>query len=99
MPNAKAVGRQWGKIDSDPVERGGYIIAGRLREVELYAPEKDGVFERKGFWACTAVHKILGGEIHTGSIVNYCRVTPNCRTKKTVKQDKEDWIIVPIFCL
>lgn len=61
----------------------------------LHDPEKDGVFERRGFWARTAVHKMLGDEIYIGSIVNCRRATPNYRTKKTVKQDKEDWIIVP----
>ena len=61
----------------------------------LHDPEKDGAFERKGYWARTVVHKMLGDEIYIGSIVNSRRMTPSYRTKKTVKQDKEDWIIVP----
>lgn len=61
----------------------------------LRHPEKDGAFVRKGYWARTAVHKMLGDEIYIGSIVNCRRVVPNYRTKKTVKQDREDWIIVP----
>ena len=61
----------------------------------LHDTETDGAFERRGFWARTAVHKMLGDEIYIGSIVNCRRVTPNYRTKKTVKQEKEDWIVVP----
>ena len=88
---------------------GGYgarWIATRFNEEGILSPadytrwrehdsEKDGVFERKCFWTRVHMRTMLCNEIYIGSMVNCRHITPNYRTKKRVKQEKEDWIVVP----
>lgn len=58
-------------------------------------PEKDGPFVRKRFWGQTYIRTILQNEMFIGSMVQGRQYTPSYRTKKRVKQEREDWIVVP----
>lgn len=62
---------------------------------QKHDPEKDGPFVRKKFWGQTYIRTILQNEMFIGSMVQGRQCTPSYRTKKRVKKDKEDWIVVP----
>lgn len=62
---------------------------------QKHDPEKDGPFVRKRFWGQTYIRTILQNEMFIGSMVQGRQYTPSYRTKKRVKQDREDWIVVP----
>lgn len=57
-------------------------------------PDRDGPFERKRFWGQTYIRTILQNEMFIGSMVQGRQHTPSYRTKKRVKKEKEDWIVV-----
>lgn len=62
---------------------------------QKHDPEKDGPFVRKKFWGQTYIRTILQNEMFIGSMVQGRQHTPSYRTKKRVKKEKEDWIVVP----
>ena len=62
---------------------------------QKHDPEADGPFVRKRFWCQTYIRTILQNEMFIGSMVQGRMHTPSYRTKKRVKHEKEDWIIVP----
>lgn len=57
-------------------------------------PEKDGAFVRKRYWCQTYIRTMLQNEMFIGSMVQGRQYTPSYRTKKRVKNDREDWIVV-----
>lgn len=85
---------------------GSRSIATRLNEESILSPaeytrfqkhdpETDGPFVRKKFWGQTYIRTILQNEMFIGSMVQGRQHTPSYRTKKRVKKEKEDWIVVP----
>ena len=60
-----------------------------------YDPEKEGPFERRGFWTRTYVQFMLQNEIYVGSMVQGRQYTPSHRSKKREPVPKADWTVVP----
>lgn len=73
----------------------GILSPAEYTRFKKHDPEKDGPFVRKKFWGQTYIRTILQNEMFIGSMVQGRQHTPSYRTKKRVKKEKEDWIVVP----
>lgn len=72
----------------------GILSPSEYTRFKNHNPETDGVFVRKRFWGQTYIRTILQNEMFIGNMVQGRQHTPSYRTKKRVKKDKEDWIVV-----
>ena len=61
---------------------------------QKHDPEKDGAFVRKRFWGQNYIRTMLQNEMFIGNMVQGRQYTPFYRTKKRVKKEKDDWIVV-----
>ena len=73
----------------------GVLSPAEYTRFKKHDPEKDGEFVRKKFWCQTYIRTILQNEMFIGSMVQGRHCTPSYRTKKRVKCEKDDWIVVP----
>ena len=72
----------------------GVLSPAEYNRFKNHDPEKDGAFVRKRYWCQTYIRTMLQNEMFIGSMVQGRQYTPSYRTKKRVKNDREDWIVV-----
>lgn len=72
----------------------GVLSPAEYNRFKNHDPEKDGAFVRKRYWCQTYIRTMLQNEMFIGSMVQGRHYTPSYRTKKRVKNDREDWIVV-----
>lgn len=72
----------------------GILSPAEYTRFKKHDPEKDGAFVRKRYWCQTYIRTMLQNEMFIGSMVQGRQYTPSYRTKKRVKKEKEDWIVV-----
>ena len=72
----------------------GVLSPAEYNRFKNHDPEKNGAFVRKRYWCQTYIRTMLQNEMFIGSMVQGRQYTPSYRTKKRVKNDREDWIVV-----